>query len=306
MKKIPVVFCFDDNLIMPAGICISSLLEHANAQTFYDIFILHDNKSTFQDSGFLERLHTQYTNFQISYRSVGDAFHDGFEIRGITVPAYYRLLIPSLIPEYEVVMYHDVDVIFRDDLSEFFLSQDMAGYYMGGVSTPYSDISPYVNEIIGVAIWEYIASGNLIINSKEILRDNLIPQFLELAKKNWKYQDMDIINMVCKGRIKYLPPWYCITGTTMEIVTNPEQTYFSQELVEYTIKKGIVHYNGTKPWQGWCFNFDIWWEYYRKSIYFDVAFYNNFYLKKLNEYDELPLWKRVKILLRYFKTKLIK
>ena len=37
MKKVPIVFAFDENLILPAEICICSLLENAKASTFYDI-----------------------------------------------------------------------------------------------------------------------------------------------------------------------------------------------------------------------------------------------------------------------------
>ena len=61
-----------------------------------------------------------------------------------------------------------------------------------------------------------------------------------------------------------------------------------------------IHYNGQKPWKGWCVNFDIWWECYRKSPFYDEKFYFDFFYNKLNEHDQLPLWKRVKILLRYF------
>ena len=42
MKKniVPIAFAFDNNLVMPACICISSLLMNARPDTFYDIFIL--------------------------------------------------------------------------------------------------------------------------------------------------------------------------------------------------------------------------------------------------------------------------
>ncbi|AQX08237.1 glycosyltransferase family 8 protein [Elizabethkingia ursingii] len=304
MHKIPIAFCFDDNLLMPAGVCLTSLLEHANENTFYDIFILHDDKSKFPQSGYLEKLKDQYQNFNITYRNVGNAFEGAFEIRGITVAAYYRLLIPKIIPEYNTIMYHDVDVVFRDDLSKLFLNTDMKGYYMGGVSTPYSDITEYVEKNIGVGISSYIASGNLIINSEEILRDNLIPKFIETAKKSWYFQDMDVINIVCKGRIKYLPPSFCIVGTTAEILSDINQPYFPKGEADYARKFGIIHYNGAKPWKTWCLNFDIWWEYYRKSVFYDPKFYFDYYHNKLDEYDKLSLWKRIKILLRYFKTRL--
>ena len=62
----------------------------------------------------------------------------------------------------------------------------------------------------------------------------------------------------------------------------------------------MIHFNGHKPWKKYCVNFDIWWEYYRKSPFFDAKFYFDFFYSRLNEYDLLPLWKRIKILIRYF------
>lgn len=41
MNIVPVVFAFDNNLILPACVCISSLMMNAKEDTFYDIFILH-------------------------------------------------------------------------------------------------------------------------------------------------------------------------------------------------------------------------------------------------------------------------
>lgn len=300
MNNIPVAFCFDDNLQLAAGVCISSLLENAKTDTFYDIFILHDDQCKFPTNGFLERLHQKYENFKITYRSVGDAFKGGFEIRGITIAAYYRLLIPEIIQEYDVIMYHDVDVIFQDDLADVFFNTEMEDYYIAGVSTPYSDISDYVKSVIGVEISKYIASGNLIFNSKKLREDNIVEKFKETAKKNWKYQDMDVINLDCKGTIQYLPPSYCVVGTTAEILADENQPFYTKEEAAYALKYGIIHYNGTKPWTAWCYHYDIWWEYYRKSIYFDARFYFTFYQNKLNDYDQLSLWKRIKILIRYF------
>ena len=75
---------------------------------------------------------------------------------------------------------------------------------------------------------------------------------------------------------------------------------FSNDELDYALTKGIVHYNGDKPWKTWCHHFDIWWEYYRKSPFYDECFYLNFYSSKADELDKLSLWKRVKILFRYF------
>ena len=75
--------------------------------------------------------------------------------------------------------------------------------------------------------------------------------------------------------------------------------YFSEEEIEHALRYGTVHYNGPKPWKGFCVNYDIWWETYRKSPFFDEKFYFEFYNRKQNELDHLSLWKRIKILVRF-------
>lgn len=299
MIIVPVVFCFDDNILLPAGICITSLLENAKTNTFYDIFILHDNRASFPKSGFLEKLHNKYNNFKISYRTVGDSFQEAFEIRGITVAAYYRLLIPELIPEYSKIMYHDVDVIFRKDLENVFNQTDLTDTYIAGVVSP-----GFLNEEVskrriamGLIPEKYILSGNLIFNSELLRKDNIVPLFREEAKKDYVHQDMDVINLICKERLSYLSPTFCGTIEIFKLAVNKqEQSVYSSSELEKVLNNGIVHYNGPKPWKDWCPNFDIWWEYYRKSVFFDPQHYFTFYVEKFNEVDNLKLITLLKLI----------
>lgn len=127
--------------------------------------------------------------------------------------------------------------------------------------------------------------------------------FKKMAKEKFKFQDMDIINVVCKDRIGYLGPEFCLsTYISDAMVRNREaiKEIWNDEELDKASKRGIVHYNGQKPWKGYCLNFDIWWEYYRKSPIFDENFYFKFYYNRLEELDTLPLMKRVKSLVRYF------
>ena len=78
------------------------------------------------------------------------------------------------------------------------------------------------------------------------------------------------------------------------------QALYRNDVIDDAIKYGNLHFNGHKPWKKYCVNFDIWWEYYRKSPYFNEQFYFEFFYKKLDELDSLSLWKRIKILIRYF------
>ena len=51
---IPIVFAFDKNLVMPACVCISSLLMNANKDTSYDIFILHPASQTMNETNLVK------------------------------------------------------------------------------------------------------------------------------------------------------------------------------------------------------------------------------------------------------------
>lgn len=305
MKVIPIVFTFDNNLVMPASVCISSLLMNADADTFYDIYILHSEKCDFSQTVLVE-IPRHYPNCKLTFRTVDHEFITAYEIRGITTTAYYRLLIPELIPEYDKVLYSDVDVIFREDLYKYY-NTNLDGYYMAAVDNA-SALRPTVQKYVKEKLcidhkYGYFYSGNLVINSKKIIEDNIIPQFRELAKKNFHQQDMDIINIACYGKIKPLPPAFCLTNYLTEMLIKRKQemlSFFTKQEIDHALKFGIVHYNGPKPWKQNCVNFDIWWEYYRRCPFFDEAWYFDFFYKKLDEYDRLPLLKRIKILLRYF------
>ena len=304
MNIIPIAFAFDNNLVFPACVCLSSLLMHAKADTFYDIFILHSEEKALRTEN-LDKLPSFYSNCRITYRTVDGTFDQAFEIRGITTAAYYRLLIPELIPEYDKIIYSDVDVIFRDDLSEIYQT-DIEDYYIAGVDSIahlIPDLKNYYEQVRHCDSKGQIYSGNLIINSKKILKDNIIALFKEHIGEKYKFQDMDILNIVCKGKIKYLPPSFCLTTYINDFAVNNIEALnenWAEVEVRYALEKGIVHYNGQKPWKGFCVNFDIWWEYYRKSPYFNPKIYFDFFYGKLDELDQLPLMKRIKILVRYF------
>lgn len=305
MKVVPIAFAFDENLIFPAGVCIHSLLINANPDTFYDIFILGSSKKEL-DLSSLDKLKDSYTNFSIKYRKVASTFDDSFEIRGITPATYYRLMIPDFVPEYDKIIYSDVDVIFREDLSLWYEQTHLKDEYVAGVNSLSHlnrDTDDYYRKDLMIDSSKIIYAGNIILNSKKIREDGLGDKFKEHAFKKYRFQDLDIINIVCKDRIKYMAPGFCLTTDITEFASMDKASLtsiWSEADIEHALKKGIVHYNGQKPWIGGCINFDIWWEYYRKSPYFDQCLYYRFFDNMLNHLDSLSLLKRIKILLRYF------
>lgn len=303
MNIIPIVFCFDSNWLLAAGVCITSLLENAKQDTFYDIFILYgENSKEVITQSNLSELADRYSHCKITFRSVGNTFDNAFEIRGITNSTYYRLLIPEIIPEYDKIMYHDVDVIFRADLSDIYFGTDLSDFYVAGVSSPGSLNTNLrkQREAMGLAWNEYILAGDIIFNSELIRKDKIVEKFKrEVEGSTYEHQDMDIINIVCKGKIKRLPPVFCATLEIFRLATyKVEQKLFTQEELQDALRHGIIHYNGSKPWVTWCLNYDIWWEYYRKSIFYDDKFYFEYYADKYQEYEKIKTSKLLKLFIK--------
>lgn len=305
MNIIPIAFAFDNNLIMPAAVAFTSLLKNAALDTFYDIYILHSEKEEL-DKFFFSKIVEEFQNCKINYVTVGDTFDGAFEIRGITTPAYYRLLIPKLIPQYDKIIYADADIIFRLDLSDLY-SIDLGKNYLAATKDLGLNLSDdgkkHVKNLPHVTSGNYLQSGFIMLNSALIRKDGLIDKLVEVAAKKWKYQDQDTLNIVCHDHIHFLEPKYNMTDYSfyygIKEPTKWDEIYTVQEFKE-GVKCGNLHYNGHKPWKKWSVNFDIWWEYYRMSPAFDEKFYFDFYYNRLNELDQLPLMKRIKILIRYF------
>lgn len=302
MNKIPIVFAFDNNIIQAACVCISSLLMNAKDDTFYDIFILHAKNVELKKSE-LNKISLYYKNCKIHYRVVGDEFEDAFEIRHVTKTTYYRLLIPNIITEYDKVIYSDVDIIFRLDLAEVY-NQDITNNYVAAtLDLGLNNEKKHINSVEGLEVGKYIQAGFAIYNLKEMRDNNMVEKFKCLAKNHYTYQDQDIINIACKDKIKYLPPCYNVNDCTLiQMYWHKDKLpkFYSETDCEFARNNGNFHYSGYKPWKRYCIGFDIWWEYYRKSPFFDELFYFKFFYDKTLLLDSLTLWKRIKILVRYF------
>lgn len=305
MKTVPIAFAFDSRMETPAGVCLYSLLNNASEDTFYDIFVLHHNDDDFSNSKILS-LQEQYHNCRITFRTVGDVFDNTFEIRGITKATYFKLLIPKLIPEYDKILYSDIDVIFREDLSKYIDIELGDNYFAGVNSVPVmnDDYSSYIKSIGLTPEEGYYYGGNLLFNSRVLRENGIVEKMMDHINKQYRFQDMDIINLTCRGKIKHIPISFCLTVNYYDAIMEERdrlKQYYTDDEMNEALKNGIVHFNGAKPWNEVCFNMDIWWDYYRRSIFFDEKFAHDFWFDQTYRIEKMSLWKRVKQVARYFR-----
>lgn len=202
--RIPVVFSTDHNFIMPTGVAILSMLK-CSQDCFCDIRILQHRDVTDIDRQTLKDIVEPF-NAEIRFITMGTEFDSGFQIRGISTPCYYRLMIPWLFPNLDKVVYCDGDVIFKQSVKKLF-EQSVENAYIGGVCTLFD--SNYLRNYLStlnLEYTEYINSGVLVVNSKMQRDANLVEKYKAEAKKKYTFQDQDILNVVCKGKISHLPP----------------------------------------------------------------------------------------------------
>lgn len=306
MQIIPIAFAFDNNMILPACVCISSLLMNAKENTFYDIFILCSGTSLIDKKQLEVITHYYNQSCRISFKIVNNDYDTAFKIRGITTATYYRLAIPDLIHEYKKIIYTDVDIIFRMDLSSLY-DTDISSYLLAATTDLNMNISKggkdYLLNTLKLTPGEYLQAGVLLLNLERLRLSGMSSLFKRQLVNKYTFQDQDILNLTCRGSIYYLPCYYNATNYFYHYYWRQKQdllSVYNLDDIDRTIKEGNIHYNGAKPWNEFCINYDIWWEYYRKSPVFDQKFYYDFYESKSNELDKLSLWKRIKILIRYF------
>lgn len=283
---IPVVFSSDHNFIMPTGVAVQSMLESAPNVEF-DIFIIQNDDVTDSDRNVLRHISEKH-DAKITFLSAGTEFAESYEVRDITIASYYRLLIPWLIPDYDWIIYLDGDIIIKSDISKIINYAIDPTYYVYGVRTPgFSTDSALMKYIVSIGLdpHNYINGGIQVINARLIRNAHLREVFLSFSTKKLLYQDQDIINIVCKDRIGWLPIKFNCTPSLEDNDKNiliEAGITTNSDFEEACVKPVVIHYAGKKPWKTFTYHWYDWWAVYSRTPFYDPQFASDAVKKILN------------------------
>lgn len=274
---LPIVFSTDHNFVMQTGVCILSLLKSAEVSQ-YDIYVLINNDVTVEDKTLIERQISFFQGHKISFINVGDIFEGSYEVRNISIASYSRLLIPWLLPHLDKVIYSDVDIIFKTDLANI-PAEELSDHLVAGVPALglQSETGHKYIESLGLNPHFYINAGFIILNCKLLRDENFKEIFISEAKKKYLYQDQDIINLNCSGRILLMNIGFNVTPRYYEIY-NKDLLINHNEVSKQNWKKWIsgsgciIHYAGQKPWNTFTYAWREWWNVYSCSIFYNPEF----------------------------------
>lgn len=285
---IPIIFSIDENVVMQCGVTITSLLSNSGEDTFYDIFILYNTKSLSQDSrDQLIEAFRDMTNCSIGFVDVGKRLESVCVSNSdyLTSATYYRLAIPELFPQYDKVIYADIDMIFQQDLSHLYVHALLDGELVAAVPDLAINDQFYFHsslpQKVGKSEKDYFNAGFLVMNLALMRDQAIMDAFQEHSKKGYDQNDQDVLNIVCNGRVQFLPSIY-----------NFQLNHFSnymwgRENVDISFdelfKKATLHYTWKhKPWNSLeCVGYDTWWHYYKMSPFYD----DKVYFKR--QYDQI-------------------
>ncbi|MDO5524433.1 MAG: glycosyltransferase family 8 protein [Bacteroidia bacterium] len=261
--RVPLVIAFTPNYFIPAATCLWSVLKHSNAEDSFHVICLmaEDLPDTL-----LQKLKWVDKNNQVHFSFIRpeDKLQGVYVDEKYTVAASYRLLLPTLLPQYDQVIYLDCDMIIRNNLAALYRRVDVSGNYLAAVFEATLDFQVPNIEKLGCKPGEYFNSGFLVINLHQLRRDDMERKFIEALKVDYlEFPDQDVLNMLCQGRVAPLPPYYNSIRTFYLPQYKPcFLKYYTHQDWDAVQQHGNIHYTGGKPWNGFTVEFDVWWRYY--------------------------------------------
>ncbi len=272
MNKINIAMATDKNYIIPTKVAMSSILDAAGKDSFYEFHILCSSELDSKSREKLSALERNYVYLNVSFHEIaGEELNNATTTAHIPVASYYRLYMSREI-EADRCLFIDGDMIIREDLQPVY-NMDLEGCYIAGVRDMgvrfhAEEFSGYADYLGIASMDEYVNAGFTLFDLKKIREDGLDQVFISAIRHGYKYMDQDIINKYCYGRIKHLPLRYdYFTEYDGDSLREYDKYYSKQELADFD-HKCVLHYTGGfKPWI--CRRLKInqyWWDQAEKIL----------------------------------------
>jgi lipopolysaccharide biosynthesis glycosyltransferase len=285
------MFCFNNEYAIAAAVAFRSLLENASKEYFYKLYVLHTDVSLENQ----RKLHEVVIEFKehasLEFLNLQNRFEDLWGktiIKGhYSKEGYYKLLAPSLFPQYETIIISDVDLVFLGDVSVSYFSLDAADdIYVAGVAAPGKILhiyDVYKNDFSQEEISKMVInSAYMVYNLDRMRKDSLETSLIKCVESNyWRVRqlDQDVINLCCYPKIKFLPLGNMMCNYVYDLYKTDEdfdddKTFSRLELKEAMQNPIVLHYPGArKPWKDTaCTKADEWLKYVAKTPFCEEFF----------------------------------
>lgn len=307
VKVIPIFFTFNNDYVVPGAVAFYSLLNRSAHDVFYEMHVLHHG-ITNENIDLLQSVVNRFSNATLEFHDTDGFLFDEFNVGAFsnghagskfTSDTIVRCFATRFFPQYDKIIYSDVDVVFMDDISEIY-DFDLQDKYIAGVRDPFlkyvkTELSHLKPEHYEMLKDSYICGGIWVMNLKQIRKDNLESRMMEIIHDDTiikRFNDQDVMNIACENKVAFLPLNYISYPYMLDLLRNPDfvSHYTRDELFDSIINPKILHYAASKPWNGTPAHADVWWNIFeylnlpRTHIFCTPI---NQHLKKIRKYKIL-------------------
>lgn len=253
-----IAFCLDNNYVQYCSVVIASII-YNNQNEKITFHLLSDN-ITNENKQKLQGWLSSYKDISVIFYKIDISTFKDFPIKDayINISTYFRLAMPSLLPDIKKILYLDCDVIVNRSLKDLW-DVDISGYACAGVRDRINDSIRLYNRLNYPMSDGYVNAGVLLINLERWRQDNIFEKSISIARKEsdkLKNHDQDLINMIYHGQIKMLPfkynllEYYLYTEEWLYL----DRKYYP-EIIEACKTPAIIHFcMPQKPWHHECIN----------------------------------------------------
>ena len=287
---IPVIHCFNDRYVPPAGVAFLSMLEHANPKHDYRLYVMHTDITSEHQSALteivrrfpnatLEFMDMKGAEVAASFRRLGVQGHYSAEV-------LYKLFIPSRFPQYDKVIVTDVDVLYRGDVSEEFVRFDVnSSDYVAGVGGEMGEQHFKRKDREYAASFNAeererlfcVGGGYLFYNLAKMRADGIEEKFADCLKKEahrLRQAEQDVINLCCWPHIRRMRRGVMACTFLWQITTEEEKKKLQPEL-DNAVQ---VHFaSASKPWNdSSCLFLEEWFSYLMRTPFLREVLHGGF------------------------------
>lgn len=263
---IPIALVTDDNYVMPTVVCLQSMLANKKPESHYKIHIFTDNISEksveLLNNMSKENFDIEIIKFDNKYRNFNNTN------LYITNATFIRFDVPNILEQYDKILYLDVDMIIKGDLSELY-QKDIGETYAGVVC----DIGELFYKLTDrTNVDNYFNAGMILYNAKRYREEGICEKLIDIYKNQYKkllLMDQDALNIAFKNQITMLSPIYNFQQSCSEYWKNKVVKYYNLKAEDIKPENlVIIHYTRMKPWTyKYTYLRNFWDFYYSQTVY---------------------------------------
>lgn len=268
------------------GVYLKSILNTANPKNNYDILVFERNISD-RNKKLLHMICDDTENVSLRFYNM-NAKMAGVKFfvaaAHFAVEAYYRILLPWLLPHYKKIIAMDCDIIVKRDLADLF-NEDVSMSAIAAVKD--YTYGAMLNGVFGADLeltyakktlkmknpYNYINTGVLLLNLPYIRNLYAADEVIAFCQKQkFHFQEQDTMNVLLENNIKFLDMcWNYTVSSNPDVIRAMENYCTESAITKIKPEPFLFHfYAHPKPWFFPTSAFaEEWWALARQTSFYE-------------------------------------